>query len=199
MNLYFKRFAALSANLYLGIGEPVPFFIEDINMDFYTIDESYIEYLQEYEKAHRGGITKVPNIKYDSRNKFSFGAVLHIGDIPYYVSVSSFRIKQEANILIYISEDREKVKGSLRFNYMIPIPSHCLHRLIIKDIPDAKYRLLVNKEYRFCIKNEGRIKKKAEKIYRMVTTNKKQQLTDNSCDFKLLEKAYREYTEQKTL
>lgn len=33
-------------------------------------------------------------------------------------------------------------------------------------------------------------------VYEMVTTNAKQILTDNSCDFKLLEQAYHEYINQ---
>ena len=53
-------------------------------MDFYRIDESYNKFLQEYEKAKRG-ITKVPNIRYSDRNKFSFGAVLEVNGIKYYV------------------------------------------------------------------------------------------------------------------
>lgn len=161
-------------------------------MDFYRIDEKYNIFLQEYEKKYRG-ITKVPNIRYTDRNKFSFGAVLVINELKYYVSVSSFDKKQEANILIKIDGDEKEVKGSLRFNYMIPVPDECLERLIIKEEADEKYRALLNKEYRFCMDNEEKIKKKANKIYNMVVDNKKQILTDNSCDFKLLEKAYYEY------
>ena len=162
-------------------------------MDFYTVNEEYIAYLQAYEKRHRKGITRVPNVKYAARNKFLFGAVLNINNVSYYVAVSSFKTKQEANILIYIPEDKEKIKGSLRFNFMIPIPEKCLQRLVIKDIKDAKYRLLVNKEYNFCIANKERIEKKARKIYNMVIANKKQKLTDNSCDFALLEEACMNY------
>lgn len=165
-------------------------------MDFYRVDEQYNRFLQEYEKKHRG-ITKVPNIRYSERNKFSFGAVLIINDLKYYVSVSSFDKKQEANILIRIKDDEKEIKGSLRFNYMIPVPDECLERLIIKDEKDEKYRILLNKEYQFCIDNEEKIKKKANKIYSMVVENKKQILTDNSCDFKLLEKAYYEYKNKK--
>jgi len=168
-------------------------------MDFYTVDENYISYLQNYEKKYRDGITRVPNVKYENRCKFSFGAVLTINDISYYVAVSSFKAKQEANILIQVPEDKEKIKGSLRFNFMIPIPQNCLKRLVIRDIEDEKYRLLVNKEYRFCMRNQERIEKKARKIYEMVTTNRKEKLTENSCDFKLLEKAYREFLENNTL
>ena len=39
-------------------------------MDFYTVNEEYIAYLQAYEKRHRKGITRVPNVKYAARNKF---------------------------------------------------------------------------------------------------------------------------------
>lgn len=164
-------------------------------MDFYRIDEKYNEFLQEYERANRG-ITKVPNIRYTDRNKFTFGAVLEVNGMKYYVSVSSFDKKQEANILIRIAGDEKEVKGSLRFNYMVPVPESCLTRLVIKDVADEKYRLLLNKEWSFCVDNIKRIQKKANKIYEMVTQNRKQILTDNSCDFSLLEKAYKEYIEQ---
>ncbi len=161
-------------------------------MDFYRVNEEYVRYLQKYEKENRG-VTKVPNIRYNDRNKFAFGAVLQVNDIKYYVSVSSFDRNQEANILILVPGDEKEIKGSLRFNYMIPVPEECIERLIIKDIEDEKYRLLLNKEYRFCMDNAERIQRKANRIYEMVISNKKQQLTDNSCDFRILEQGYREY------
>ncbi|MCD7823981.1 MAG: type III toxin-antitoxin system ToxN/AbiQ family toxin [Oscillospiraceae bacterium] len=164
-------------------------------MDFYRIDENYIAYLQQYEKEKRG-FTRVPNVKYADRNKFAFGAVLEVGNIKYYVSVSSYTKPQEANILIKVPGDSQEVKGSLRFNYMVPVPEECLTRLVIKDIEDERYRRLLNKEYRFCQNNVERIQKKAEKIYSMIVTNRKQVLTDNSCDFKLLEQAYKEYIDK---
>lgn len=167
-------------------------------MDFYRVDEEYNKFLQRYEKEKRG-VTKVPNIRYTDYNKFSFGAVLDVNGIDYYVSVSSFNKRQEANILIRVPGDEKEIKGSLRFNYMIPVPNECIEKLIIKEVEDEKYRLLLNKEYRFCIDNAERIKKKASKIYEMVTTNRKQILTDNSCAFHILEAGYREYIEKHSL
>ena len=114
----------------------------------------------------------------------------------YYVAVSSFDKKQEANILIRIPGDKKEIKGSLRFNYMIPVPEECIERLIIKDVKDEKYRLLLNKEYQFCMDNAERIQKKANKIYALVTANRKQKLTDNSCNFSILEQGYQEYVEK---
>ena len=161
-------------------------------MDFYRIKEEYNQFLQKYEKENRG-VTKVPNVKYLNHNKFAFGAVMQVNGMNYYVSVSSFDKKQEANILIRIPGDKKEIKGSLRFNYMVPVPDECIEKVVIKDIEDEKYRLLLNKEYRFCIDNAERIQKKANKIYEMVTTNRKQILTDNSCAFAILEEGYREY------
>lgn len=161
-------------------------------MEFYRINEEYNQFLQRYEKEKRG-VSKVPNIRYKDRNKFAFGAVMEVNGINYYVSVSSFSKKQEANILIRVPGDEKEVKGSLRFNYMVPVPDECIEKLIIKDVQDEKYRMLLNKEYRFCVNNAQRIQKKANKIYEMVITNRKQILTDNSCDFRILEEGYREY------
>jgi len=167
-------------------------------VDFYRVDEKYIKFLQRYEKEKRG-VTKVPNIRYTDYNKFSFGAVMDVNGINYYVSVSSFDRKQEANILIRVPRDEKKIKGSLRFNYMVPVPNECIEKLIIKDVEDKKYKILLNKEYQFCMDNAERIKKKANKIYEMVTTNRKQILTDNSCAFHILEDGYREYIEKHSL
>lgn len=100
------------------------------------------------------------------------------------------------NILIRVPGDEKEVKGSLRFNYMVPVPDECVEKLVIKDVMDEKYRLLLNKEYRFCVDNAERIQKKANKIYNMVTTNRKQILTDNSCAFHILEDGCREYIEK---
>lgn len=163
-----------------------------IEMDFYRINEEYNRFLQKYEKEKRG-VTKVPNIRYTDHNKFAFGAVMQVNSMKYYVPISSFDKKQEANILIRVLGDEKEVKGSLRFNYMVPVPDECIERLVIKEVKDEKYRLLLNKEYQFCIANAERIQKKANKVYKMVTTNRKQILTDNSCAFHILEDGYREY------
>ena len=104
-----------------------------------------------------------------------------------------YRINEDYNR--YLQNYEKEIKGSLRFNYMIPVPEECIERLIIKDVEDEKYRLLLNKEYQFCMDNAERIQKKANKIYEMVTTNRKQKLTDNSCAFSILEQGYREYIE----
>ncbi len=78
---------------------------------------------------------------------------------------------------------------------MIPVPDKCIEKLILKEVEDEKYRVLLNKEYRFCMNNAEKIQKKANKIYEMEITNRKQILTDNSCAFHILEAGCREYIE----
>ncbi len=46
--------------------------------------------------------------------------------------------------MIRVPGDEKEVKGSLRFNYMIPVPDECFEKLVIKDVVDEKYRLFVN-------------------------------------------------------
>lgn len=47
---------------------------------------------------------------------------------------------------------------------MVPVPDECIEKLVIKDVDDEKYRLLLNKEYQFCMNNADQIQKKANKI-----------------------------------
>lgn len=161
-------------------------------MQFYYISEHYNKFLQQYEKAYRG-FTRVPNIKYSDRSKFAFGIVLQVNGFDYYVSVSSFVKKQDANILIIVPGDENEIKGSLRFNYMIPVPPQCVTPVNIEEIEDLKYRLLVQKEYRFCADNIAPICVKANKIYDLVKSNHRPPLTENSCAFSILEEGCREY------
>ena len=54
---------------------------------------------------------------------------MQVHGMNYYVSVSHFYKKQEANILIRVPGDKKEVKGSLRFNYMVPVPDECIEKL----------------------------------------------------------------------
>lgn len=161
-------------------------------MEFYVIKEEYINYLKEYETMYRG-VTKVPDITYRDHVKLAVGVVLEVNTIPYYVMISSFCKKQEANLLIRVRGDRNEVKGSLRFNYMLPVPKSCLSQFNIRKVENEKYRDLLNKEYRFCKNNETLITEKANQVYDLVVKRKKSVLVANSCEFNLLEKAYFEY------
>ena len=52
---------------------------------------------------------------------------MKINDIDYYVPITSYKKSQQDNILIKIESHKKLViKGSMRFNYMIAVPSGCL-------------------------------------------------------------------------
>lgn len=160
---------------------------------FYYVDDKYIEYLKAYEKEKRG-FTCVPNVTYSNRGKFTYGSVLEINNINYYVPVSSKTNKNpDNNILIKTDDKKNPVKGSLRFQYMIPVPAQCLHICKMEDFPNDNYRTKVSKELAFCRRNRDKIFKQAEKTYDRVIKGASEKLTKNSCDFKMLEAACLEY------
>ena len=162
------------------------------NLDFYTVDFEYVNYLKEAELFARGYCC-VPNMDYgpSRKQKFLCGIVLSINSVDYYVPVSSYKAKKPDNFLIYA--DNGEVVSSLRFNYMFPVPDGALSRRIIKDEPDAKYRTLLAQELRYCIKHQEDIMYLAERTYRRVLLGKNPGLIANSCDFRLLEQKCREW------
>jgi hypothetical protein len=105
-----------------------------IALSFYDIDKDYVKYLQKEEMNERD-FTKVPNIEYPGNlPKFTCGVVLDVHEYKYYVPVSSYKMQKPDNILINIESERyNKVKGSLRFNYMFPVPDECINERIIAD------------------------------------------------------------------
>ena len=49
---------------------------------------------------------------------------------------------------------------------MVPVPDECIKKLVIKDVEDEKYRLLINKEYQFCMNHAERIRRRLIKYMR---------------------------------
>lgn len=156
-------------------------------LDLYIPDENFVKFLQQKEIEKRG-FTRIPNFSYSSerKQKFLCGIVAQLNNHDYYVPISSYKTQQENNILIFFQR-REPVIGSLRFNYMFPIPKECVKRLIINDIEDEKYRRLVFSEYQFIQKNTEKIIDKAQATYRQIKNKEDIKLMENSCDFEYLE------------
>ena len=161
-----------------------------MKVNFYNVDKQYIEFLKDFEIQHRG-FTCVPNIQYTNNDKFVYGTVLEIGNIKYYVPVSSKTKGKEDDILI--KDKNNDVKGSLRFAFMIPIPNSCVSTLIIDDIKDENRKIRISKELAFCRRSKDKIEKQAEKTYHRIVDKVNDKLVNNSCDFKLLEQAYIKY------
>ncbi len=79
--------------------------------------------------------------------------------------------------------------------YMIPVPDKCLHLFDFKnDAESHEHRIFIEKEYRFCKSKLSAIQKLATRTYHRVISKVDDELVRNSCDFKLLEQAYDEFT-----
>lgn len=161
-------------------------------LNFFTVDSAYVDFLQRAEIDVRG-FSRIPNLSYSEKHKPKFlcGVVLQINNASYYVPVSSFKEKRADNFLIRARNN--KVVGSLRFNYMFPIPESLVAVRRIDIEPDPAYRALIAQELRYCKKNETLILTLAEKTYRKVRNRTDPHLCRNSCDFTLLEQKCAEY------
>ncbi len=169
-----------------------------MDLYFYYIDNDYIDFLKKFEKEKRG-FTCVPNAQYWNTNKFTFGAVLEVNKLQYFVPVSSYSKPQQDVVLIKDKHPKHpkyknNVLGSLRFAYMIPVPRECVIKLDIKNLPTENSRIHISKELAFCRRNRDAIFRQAQKTYERVTKKVSPELTKNSCDFKLLEQAFIDYS-----
>lgn len=165
-------------------------FILDIN--FYYVTQDYIDFLKDFEIKNRN-FSCVPNTQYTLHKKFLYGAVFNKDGIDYFVPISSKIKTAQNNIIIKIGKNNKtkSAVGSLRFQYMIPVPRKCLIKIDInKDISEYDRKQLMRAELAFCRKNIDKIKKQAQKTYYSIINTKNEHLINNSCDFKLLEKAY---------
>ena len=166
-------------------------------LNFYTVDLDYVRYLQNAEQKRRG-FSRVPNMAYSDKykQKFLCGIVLQVNNLDYYVPVTSYKQQKADNFLIVA--DNGKVVGSLRFNYMFPVPKELVAVRVIVEEQDRAYRALLAQELRYCIKKQDTIQKFAERTYKRVLLGKDIGLVSNSCDFTLLEQKCAEYfTRQK--
>ena len=173
---------------------PALVFGGNMKISFYYVDTDYINYLKDIEINDRG-FTTVPNVEYTKKHKFVYGVVLSINDVNYYVPISSYKKQQEDNLLIKIENHKKMtVAGSMRFNYMIPVPKACLTAVDFSssDFTEQE-KVMLRKEYKACLKMLSQIQKRAKKTYDRVLSGRNEELIKNSCRFELLEKACRDY------
>lgn len=151
---------------------------------FYDIDESYIDFLKQYDR-------QVPNIKYDTVNKFVCGIVLQVNGIDYVAPVSHNTKVVKTALPVY---NKGKVISTIRFSFMFPAkPEH----LTVKNFAaiakaDSQYANLLQMEYRYCKAHEAEIYDKAKQVYK-IGCNKNHYLNYTCCDFKKLETVYLNY------
>ena len=150
---------------------------------FYEVNKQYTEYLARFDK-------KVP-LEHENRGLRKFvGIVLDINGIKYYAPMSSPKPKHKN--LSPTMPDLFKIKdgeyGVINLNNMIPVPDNCLTKVVIRNILDEKYKLLLSNQYREINNHAQKIRRKAEKLYHLINSCKNNKLKERCCQFKYLEK-----------
>ncbi len=164
---------------------------------FYDVDLEYIKYLKQKEIEKRG-FTRVPDIEYKNEKKMVCGVVLEIDNYKYYVPISSYKKKQNNNLLIRLEDDAyNQVKGSLRFNYMFPILDECVTKRDFSKSKSMGRKEFLRRQWVYCNSIADDIKEMAFSTYNSVVEGSDKALMKASCDFKLLEEASKEYLKKK--
>lgn len=108
-------------------------------------------------------------------------------------------IKKDNLIKIYM-HSKTVLYGTIRFNYMIPVPASELEKVSVNDEGDFKYKILMQSEYFFVNTNRDKIEKTAVRLHKMRTTynpeQNKNKLMEITLDFTSLEKMCDEFSKK---
>ncbi|WP_447077763.1 type III toxin-antitoxin system ToxN/AbiQ family toxin [Shewanella algae] len=155
-------------------------------MKFYIVSDDYITHLKTVDKH-------VPDNYGEGRAYI--GIVMKIDGINYLAPLTSHKLKH--NLLkaglptifkMHELDNEENKLGMVQLSNMIPVLDSEVHLLDI-DAQSQSYQKLLNLQQQFLRKNSDRLVKKAQKLYRLVTVNKINELVAISCNFKSLEAA----------
>lgn len=163
-------------------------------LNFYIIDNNYINYLSQYEK----------HIAYNKNQKRPYiGVVIIVEEHYYFAPLFSPKQKHKTykDNLTFFKIKNQKNKndlGIIRFSDMIPVPQECVYLLDIKN-KSYGYRRLLSEQYSYIntSKNKEKILDKSSKLYNIVTKSSKSKMAkfykNLSCNFKLLEEKSLQY------
>lgn len=163
-------------------------------LNFYIIDNDYIDYLSKYDK----------HIAYNKNAKRPYiGVVIIVESHYYFAPLFSPKPKHKTykdNLTFFriVNRKSKKELGIIRFSDMIPVPQECVYLLDIKN-KSYGYKRLLSEQYSYINKKENKQKilEKSEKLYNIITKQTKSKMTkfykNLSCDFKLLEQKSSEY------
>lgn len=153
-------------------------------MKLYIIDDEYIDYLSKFDNLI--ALNK-------SKTRPYVGIVLKINNISYFAPLYSPKPKhttyRDNSSFIKIKNGE---LGIIRFSTMIPVPEDCVQLLNVNE-QDEKYKALINEQIILINQNEKNILHRAKVTYDCVTKRTNKFLINISCDFKILEKHYKNY------
>lgn len=155
-------------------------------LNFYEVDDKYIEYLSLYDE-------KIMNAKIKER-KFKrkyIGILFEINNVLYIAPLSSYKEKhnrmKERIDFIKIGN-----KSVINLNNMFPVNEKNIKRVDIEKEEDENYRQLLRNEYNLCVPKFKRIIKNANALYKQVVKYN-MPIKQRCCNFKLLESICIEY------
>ncbi len=163
-------------------------------LNFYIIDDNYIQYLSQFDK----------HIAYNKNQKRPYIGVVIIVDGHYYFApLFSPKPKHKTykdNLTFFRIRNIKAKKdlGIVRFSDMIPVPQECIYLLDIKN-KSYGYKRLLSEQYTYINQtvNKQKILEKSERLYHIVTNSHKNKYSkfykELSCNFKLLEERSLEY------
>lgn len=133
-------------------------------LKFYNIDDKYIDYLYQFDD-------KVPYNKNQKRPYI--GVIIDIDNIKYFAPLFSPKSthKKYSDNPTYIKIGQDY--GIIRFNNMIPVVGDVLTPIDFNLIKDIKYKNLLMAQNNFIQQNTEKIRNVANKLYKMVTVDKK--------------------------
>ncbi len=165
-------------------------------MNIYDVDRNYTEYLQKKEIEERG-FTTVPNFDYEDvgrEKKFVSGPVFEIDNIKYYVGASHKKILNDDCYPIYFEKEPGIIKGTLRFQYMIPIAPSAVKFRNIRMEPSKSRRNFLWQYLKSIQKNKPFIMEKSNEVYlKQISNQIPEDLKDRFNQFKFLESKMIQY------
>lgn len=176
-------------------------------MDWYVVDKEYINYLMQFD-------SRVGYVEYGDRLKLHVGILLTIGEIHYYVPISSAKQKHKkmSNSLDFQKLQDETsgyLYAVLNINNMIPVPDNCVTQLKYNMVEKFRsfqnekektdYIYLLQKEKSMIDKLQDMIHRKALKLYQKCITKPESSIALRCCNFKLLEEKCSSYSKRMEL
>lgn len=168
---------------------------------FFIISDSYIDYLSKHNPhvmSNKAGI-RTYHRKY-------IGILTELDGYKYFVPLSSPKpqdydtkgnIKHDSLIKMYM-RSKNVLYGTIRFNYMIPVPESELQEFTVNTEGDFKYKILMQSELMYIRAHRQKIEDSAIRLHRMRKTYDKEKYGENkmmemTLDFTQLEDLYQQW------
>ena len=173
--------------------------MEQKRLNLYLIDMKYIRNLA-WADNHVMSVS--PQAGKETRP--FVGIVVVCGTKEYCIPLSSPKPKHKSmknDVDFTKIMDGEKLIGVLNFNNMIPVAESCITLLNLRiagrdDAAARNYKKMATKQLDWCQRNQDAIIKKANKLYKMVQSEKASGfLKKRCCDFRKLEMLLQKWIE----